>query len=527
MNKKPRYSPQTSIWQALSLSTPHQGFALPIALMLGIVTVGIGIAMVLRSQSDQMTAGSQQRALSSEWIADAGLANALALLKNPDYQALLTHNYDPLSPITRRTYLGANGIPNDGDEEFLPVNEWQSLPRTNANPCQPPIPPETLTTTVTLNGGQYRLLAYRYRDPDRIPNSGDEVGQILLEGQRQLAQGRRWISVAVFTRSQPEQILFPGIWAEQIDWGKGQLQAQPGQSGRNANILCTHCQFPSTPETGQNEIQVNSLCDAGTPTQSALRSAISADATADILGEIQLQPQSVLLPQAPLPSQPCWAGSGENCYIPLPPIQQSLTLPTPEDLAIANTWPSGQPIRYRTSEIDLHQGSALTLNATVRHPIYLYVTGQVSLEGRDTSIRNVGTATQFHLYGNPIDPQDLRPDQSFAIANSAFVENALIVAPDALLKLSGSTHTPSLLGAFWVKTWNSAQSEPAQIQVPDAFSEDPTILKFLGSLSQFTTLGPIRIWQQQPQEDRPPQSHPAGITQPPESEAPEAEAGLN
>lgn len=501
MDKKSRYSTQTFILQRFSATTLPSGFALPIALMLGVLTVGIGLAMILRSQSDQVTAGSQQQSLRSDWIVEAGLAQTLALLQRPEYRTFLTHSYDPISPITQQAFLGPNGIPNDFDESSVALNEWQSLPTSGANPCQHPASVEALTAPVEFNGGQYRLLAYRYRDPDQIPNSGDETGQVLVEGQRQQARGRRWVSFPIVSANQADQILFPGVFAQQVRWGKGQLLARSGESGRNANLICTDCQFQRTPETAGDKLSLSSLCSDGSPTQVALRTAIGANAEAQIQGEIHIQTQT-LLPMPALPPQPCGGESGANCAVSLPVIQDSLTLPTPTEVAISSTWPAGQPIRYRTPEMNLSNGAALTLNATTLHPIYLYVTGNISLDGTDTRIQNLGNLTRFHLYGNPRDPGDQVPDQEFAIANAAAVENVLIYAPDARLQLSGPAQTPNLIGAAWVKTFEGR--EQTQIQVPDVFSADPVILNFLSPLTQFTTLGPIRIWQQQPLEVRTP-----------------------
>lgn len=78
------------------------GFALPVALGMGLVMILISVTMVVRAQVDQTTALAQMATAKSLLISEAGIARTQALFQR--FQALKSTNYDSTTPIVVDTW---------------------------------------------------------------------------------------------------------------------------------------------------------------------------------------------------------------------------------------------------------------------------------------------------------------------------------------------------------------------------------------------------------------------------------------
>ncbi|MGF1601262.1 MAG: hypothetical protein ACFCU8_04450 [Thermosynechococcaceae cyanobacterium] len=181
-------------------SFKQQGFALPLAMGLGLVMLVLGVSTIMVAQSDRSTAFQRRETGASFAVAEGGIARVLAQLTQKNNAVLLTRNYDTLNPKTNQTYLGTDGVPNSGDEETNLVNEWSTYSAT-PSACMPtPGAPPSITYTDTSTTGTYTLKAYRY-NPDK------QTGTLLVEGK----QGSYVSYVAVTISIDSDLVDFPGV----------------------------------------------------------------------------------------------------------------------------------------------------------------------------------------------------------------------------------------------------------------------------------------------------------------------------
>jgi hypothetical protein len=461
----------------------ERGFAMPVAMSMGLIILLIAATLISRSQSDRVTAMVQKNTAQSLTVAEGGVARSLSKLKSLNNGAYLQLSYDPLNTAVSpaKTYLGPDGIPNSGDEETTAVNQWLNPP--TVAPCATTGTLPSGLTSDSLGSGSYTIKAYRYRDPDGIPNSGDEVGTLLVEGQQGDAKSQVQVSVAIARNAVSSS--FPGLYgSNSINLGNNDVLKVAGQTGSAANVICKNCTVPTA------------QCSAGQPTATGLASAVGKGPNSNIDGGILIgDPQIPPVPTAPTTA--CSSTSGANCRITLSSaISSSTTLPRSTDVTNRTSWsiPANTPYHYVISSIDLSGNETLTVN-TSNAPVYLYVTGNVSMSG-NAGIAHTGTPDRLRLYGNPADNNNSN-DQSITINGGSSATNIFIYAPDATVGINGGSSDPDILGAVWAKTWNGSSSNNAEIRVPDNM---PALLggAFSSAGMQSSSLSAPSRWQRQP-----------------------------
>ncbi len=181
---------------------PAQGFALPMALGLGMVMLALGSASVIVAQSDRDSAALRQTSGASVLVSDSAIARAMVQLSQPQNGVLLVRNYDPINPATGTTYLGADGITKSGDETGTAINEWTGY-NPSGEPCFQQLgrtAPNMPLTGSMGSGGTYTIRAYRYSEQKR-------EGTVLIEGT---FQGQSTY-VAATLSIEPYLDDFPGI----------------------------------------------------------------------------------------------------------------------------------------------------------------------------------------------------------------------------------------------------------------------------------------------------------------------------
>ncbi|MGB7414974.1 MAG: hypothetical protein WA902_12270 [Thermosynechococcaceae cyanobacterium] len=184
-----------------SRSTKSHGFALPMAMGLGLVMLTLGLTAVMVSQNGLTSARQRRGTEVSLSVAEGGIARVLAHLTHRNNVILLHRNYDTLNPKTGKTYLGADGVPNSGDETNTGVDQWSGYDPSGA-PCYPlkGVGAPTLMTTGTMGAGSFTIRAYRY-------DSLRGVGHLLIEGN----QGERSTAILVSLSVKPDLEDFPGV----------------------------------------------------------------------------------------------------------------------------------------------------------------------------------------------------------------------------------------------------------------------------------------------------------------------------
>jgi len=464
---------------AIKCRRSDRGFALPVAVAMGFIILLIAATLIMRSQGDGITAAAQMNTAQSLSVAEGGVVRSISNLKNTNNGAYLKLNYDPLNTTTSKTYLGPNGTLDDGDGEASAVDEWTNPPSVGACVTAGSIP--TGLTSGSIGSGSYQLKAYRYRDPDGTANNGDEVGDLVVQGQQGSGISQLQVTVPIVQSAVTGS--FPGLYASNsVNLGNNDVLKVAGQTGSAANVVCKSC----TVSTAQ--------CSGGTPTAAGLASAVGKGPNSDIDGKVIIgDPQIPSVPTAPTTT--CSSTSGTNCQNNIGVISGSMTLPRSSDVTNRSTWgvSTSTPYHYVVSSISLSGNDTLTVN-TSNAPVYIYVTGDVSLGGNAT-INHTGSPERLRLYGNPADANNSN-DQTITINGGSSATSIFIYAPDATVGINGGSSDPDILGTVWAKTWNGSSSNNAEIRVPDNM---PTLLggSYSGAGTQAITSGSPSSWQRQ------------------------------
>ncbi len=446
----PVRKPWITALRASSHSKSEQGFAIPVAVGMGLITILVATTMMLRSQDDQVTASAQKAAARSLGIAEGGTARTLSSLNKPENAYLLTLDYDPLNPSFNKTYLGPNQIQNDADGETNALNTWTTPPPTGGCSAANRTLPSTLLSD-SIGSGNYQIKAYRY-----APTT--QVGALLIEGIQGDAVSR--IQILVPVKQRPAANSFPGLYASSsIDLGNNDVLKVVGGTGANANIICRDCQVPAS--------KLTSECSEGQPTEAGLNSAIGRKSGSIVDGKVYLEDPYV--PPVPTPpTNTACSTSGVPCTINLGGSLVASTTSMLPRSADTSSHKVGTPYHYKLTDLDLGSNT-LTINTT-GDPVYIYASGNITLVGTG-KIVHAGSPERLMIFGNPADPTNAIPDQSFTLSGGSTAMNAFIYAPDATVGVNGGSNDPDFQGAIWAKTWNASGSTKAEIRVPDNMNQ--------------------------------------------------------
>lgn len=216
-----------------SIKTDTAGFALPLAMGLGLVMIALATTATIVAQTDRKMSAGRRQVSSSTFVTEGGIARLLVKLRDPRNSVLLSRSYDPINPSTNRNYLGPDGILNSNDETTVTVNEWSTV-STATHTCataaginRPPQPDALSTFSGVLdnNASQppltYQLKAYRY-------NATEQIGSLLVEG----VEGNAISNILVRFSVIPDAKDFPGVLVSQTLY----LQGRTIASGSNGNV---------------------------------------------------------------------------------------------------------------------------------------------------------------------------------------------------------------------------------------------------------------------------------------------------
>ncbi len=211
----------------------RDGFALPMALALGMVMLAFAGTSILVAQGDRNTAVQRRTTGASLLVSDGAISRALLELSKPNNSVLLIRNYDPVDTNTGKNYLGADGIPKNGDESGTALDQWTGYDPSSA-PCFQQA--GRGTPSIALSGAigpneTYTIKAYHY-------DKQNKLGTLLVEGTY---QGNTSL-VAVTLSIEPILTNFPGLFTY-LPNGAG-ADPKPGKFvlrgrtvlGRNGNL---------------------------------------------------------------------------------------------------------------------------------------------------------------------------------------------------------------------------------------------------------------------------------------------------
>ena len=373
--------------QPLRLTQSQEGFALPITLGLGMVILLLGLTTLIRSQTAQTVAYQRSRMGSSLLTTEGGVARTLSQLSQPNNAPLLAHNYDTINPNTGNTYLGADGIPNNGDEGSVAVDEWSTFTDSTVAcaPTASPGPPSISTSGTIGPDGQYTLRAYRY-DPSQ------QTGTFLVEGQQEQSTSLVAVTIAV-DAAIPN---FPGVLASETIALRGR-----SIDGQNGNAYYS-------PDDSLDD-SMTAFATPTDPTRAAYLNAIYSapidGATGDLVsGNIVACPLNLT-----------WNGSVPGGATTLGTVQTDMLLT-----------PANSP--YHVNSIDLDGNETITVDTT-DGPVYIHYSGIVSLRD-NAKILNIRTDGMPPQVGDlrMISDQDLAGNAPLALYDQACVSMAFVYA---------------------------------------------------------------------------------------------------
>ncbi len=423
-----------------------RGFALPVAVGMGLIMLLIAATLVTRSHGDQATASAQKATAQSLAVAEGGTSRTLANLNqsNPDVSSLLKRTYDP------------NGLLGSA------VNEWTA---SNMPPC-------TTTTGLlsgTIGNSTYEVLAYRY-------DATNKTGTLLVKGLVPVGGASSESRVQQTFNVNPKAGSVIGVLGtNDISLGNNDIR------GINGNVACTN----------------TTNCPVTCPyTTASAKDAIGAGPQADIDGKIFLGP--VTTPT--LPTMPTiWNGVGTA---PTTAFTISLgdyttnntTLVFPRSSDFTNHV-AGTPYHYSIGTMNAN-GFNLTIN-TVKNattnptgdPVYFWVSGDINMGG-SSQLNHTAPSdnpTAFRIYGTSTTSQDM------VVASGASDVDAFIFAPNARVGING---TGTIDGMVYAKSFGEVGANGnAIVNVPN----NPNLASSLGDLAVYASnqTDSINSWQRQ------------------------------
>jgi hypothetical protein len=420
---------------------------------IGLISVTVGLTMVVRSQSSEISATAQKMTGQATAITEGAIARALSILNHGNNGVFKSKTYDPINPDTGKTYLSkanqqVGGWENTTIETNIKDGGCSGTNNNTSSSLPVPIPSNLLQGTMDVNAN-YKLLAYQYQ----ATNATQGKGTMLMEGTQGNAKTRLQVSLDVTKEAKPIDGTFPGLYMEKIiNLGNNDIIAS---SEDPVAIICKDCQMSDTttfcPPTDENILK---------GAMGGQNNAVLTNVTPK-LGNPQIPP----LPLA----------SGNEIIIS-GTINDNLTLPKSGDVANTVDTATGGPVfEYKISSISLSGSKTLTINTNPGspnnpngYPVHLYVTGNISVSGQ-AKIDHIGDFGKFAIFGKP-DDGTAAYSQTFVISGGA-TSKMFVYAPDANVGINGGSGDGDITGVVWAEVWNASNSNNADLIVPKDASQ--------------------------------------------------------
>jgi len=192
-----------------------QGFALPLAVGMGLIMILVGMTMIGRSQNDSITASAQKATTRGLSAAETGITRYQSFINQ--YRAIATYDRGGWADASNNSIPEICGSSSEADAiEAAAATDWQDI-----------------------SDGQYRLIDYDYTadDPSQ-PNQAPGTGTLIVEGQVNqtnqagTAISRLQVTIPVVLQNidGPERI---GLWGTHF--------TMSGNSEARANVLDSSC----------------------------------------------------------------------------------------------------------------------------------------------------------------------------------------------------------------------------------------------------------------------------------------------
>lgn len=426
------------IFNLTNHKSTQTGFAMPLALGLGLVMIIVAASMIGRSQSDRSTTASQREINRALSVSEAGIVRVQSfldrhkILANKDLNEW-SNTLDNLS-LPQSSCRLINLISAKQQAGLFKNSTWIDLDNSDRNK------------------GRYRITDYKYQNG---------IGKLTVAGEIDAYNTTQNTSKSNLTvdlpiGSESATIAPPALWANTFN-----LSANQKITGQIRGVVCP--QLPAIDPDGIAGVDVSNI---------ALISGVPS-------GQIIADPFT-LIPLAKIPP---------TNAISIPAITSSITLPRPNPSDI----PDAKGEYHYLVDIDISSGYSIKLqdidrlrvNLVGNQKVNLYLKGNLDLAGSQTIDVNVAHPN-LRIYGSSQTVKLIVKDTA-SIA-------AFIHAPYADAKtIHSSPPNPSknITGAVWVNSWDSTTS-PNEIPIVQSGNwADFGISK----LEQPSQISPISYWQ--------------------------------
>lgn len=437
----------------LSNTLKNAGFALPIAIALGLVMIAFAGTSILVAQNDRNNAVQRRTSGASLLVSDSAVARAMLQLSNPNNGMLLARNYDPINPATGKNYLGADGVSKSADETATAVDEWTGYNPSGTSCFQQlgwAAPNIALTGNISTNE-TYTIRAYRY-------NKQKQLGTLLVEGnfQGQVSLVSVTFSIEPILDNFPGLLLrqggAPGILAlrgRQVLGNKGNIYYSPASSADPSLIGYSNAGDSTRPS------YLNALYSSST------QDGASGDTVAGKIFACQLMPN--------IPS----GITGINVGL----IKTSQTL---------NGVGGTVTTLYQVNKIDLANNNILTVDTT-GGPVQIDVTDKGNPGNQPDlaiTLRNNAKILNIRTDGQPPKVGDLRimmrGNSQVNLYDKTCIQNAFLYIPvDELRILTAGSGCPggqntNFEGVVWAEEILSAKNAASNRAVSNYFGGGTT-----------------------------------------------------
>ncbi|QHV00750.1 pilus assembly PilX family protein [Synechocystis sp. CACIAM 05] len=436
-------------------SADNGGFALPMAIMVGLVLTVIGIVMMQRSMFQQNDSSSKAATDKAQNAAEAGVTRIVNLLNEPRRRFLATLPAC-VNPSLRTAGQACSDV-STGTDTVVP--NWQNLSTTQirnwsgADVACKTIDSTVLTDVQTISNsaawqslpqGKFRLVGYKYTDangailpPGDVPIPNGGVGILTVEGtvnEGQANEAKSRIEVKIPVKpGPPETISVPGLWVTDAA-SDGSIVGNNTIAG---DVLVNDCN--------------GNLAGVSFPTGSAYTAKFT---------------------NLDMPAVPPLPGTCSN----IATINDTLTLPrttgaTP-DAPTTVTLNNGSTVPayvYCIGNINLNGGGkTLTVNtldsSNQRHMVIFHVTGNVNVQGNAKILHECPMTgnpvnctaypnyriTDFNIYGRAPAPTGGGPLPQICLAGGSYVD-AFVLAPEYEYGVAGGGGNGGVRGTVMVK----------------------------------------------------------------------------
>jgi hypothetical protein len=434
-----------------------RGFALPMALMVGLVILVVGVTMIIRAQGDQSKVISQK----AKAVADAAAETGLTRLQNMITQNPAIAQYSMEEWQTAIAAYQANSNTSDatlaGIVKSIKSQSCTAAAQTDANIKSNLVASVGVMTTSSTTAQSlpnpdsgnsnfaphYQLKKYYY-----YPDGTAKVQLVGLAGANGNAKSNLVTTIPVSggTVSNPTASAFPGLWVKQY------LRA--GQNNNNPGTLDAHVAYDCSMNVGTFTTQPGNGSASGYTEYVSSGSSGGGTAVRVALPTGQPAPEVSVIP---MPDPPSSAPSGVT-PASLGAITGSLTLPRSgtDTTASANYKASNQTYYYTASSIS---GNGVNLQFTPGQKVVILLTGNIDIGGSSQITHNCGStancdATDVQILGSTTNTSGL-----FATGGNSAVCSIFFWAPTYTVDMNGGGNAGDCSsganqnGIYWVKAW--------------------------------------------------------------------------